>query len=106
MQVVWLDEAKVLFKEAISFGFLAFGEKAVIRFVDEVQRTNERLSVFPRLGKIEPALRGLKREYRSLVVHKNYKVIYYIDDDMVFIASFWSTRCNLNSLRSGIKKIR
>ena len=41
------------------------------------------------LGKIEPALRGLKREYRSLVVHKNYKVIYYIDDDMVFIASFW-----------------
>ena len=60
MQVVWLDEAKVLFKEAISFGFLAFGEKAVIRFVDEVQRTNERLSVFPRLGKIEPALRGLK----------------------------------------------
>ena len=50
MQVVWLDEAKVLFKEAISFGFLAFGEKAVIRFVDEVQRTNERLSVFPRLG--------------------------------------------------------
>ena len=97
MQVVWLDEAKVLFKEAISFGFLAFGE---------VQRTNERLSVFPRLGKIEPALRGLKREYRSLVVHKNYKVIYYIDDDMVFIASFWSTRCNPNSLRSGIKKIR
>ena len=91
MQVVWLDEAKVLFKEAISFGFLAFGEKAVIRFVDEVQRTNERLSVFPRLGKIEPALRGL---------------IYYIDDDMVFIASFWSTRCNPNSLRSGIKKIR
>ena len=106
MQVVWLDEAKVLFKEAISFGFLAFGEKAVIRFVDEVQRTNERLSVFPRLGKIEPALRGLKREYRSLVVHKNYKVIYYIDDDMVFIASFWSTRCNPNSLLSGIKKIR
>ena len=52
MQVVWLDEAKVLFKEAISFGFLAFGEKAVIRFVDEVQRTNERLSVFPRLGKM------------------------------------------------------
>lgn len=43
MQVVWLDEAKVLFKEAISFGFLAFGEKALmIRFVDEVQRTNER----------------------------------------------------------------
>ena len=81
MQVVWLDEAKVLFKEAISFGFLAFGEKAVIRFVDEVQRTNERLSVFPRLGKIEPALRGLEREYRSLVVHKNYKVIYYIDDE-------------------------
>ena len=54
----------------------------MFRFVDEVQRTNERLSVFPRLGKIEPALRGLKREYRSLVVHKNYKVIYYIDDDM------------------------
>ena len=47
MQVVWLDEAKVLFKEAISLGFLAFGEKAVIRFVDEVQRTNERLSVSP-----------------------------------------------------------
>lgn len=31
---------------------------------------------FPHLGKIEPSLKGLGREYRSLVVHKNYKVIY------------------------------
>ena len=38
MQVVWLDEAKVLLKKAISFGMLAFGEKAVIRFVDEIQK--------------------------------------------------------------------
>lgn len=106
MQVVWLEEAKVLFKEAVSFGYLAFGERAVIRFVDEVQRANERLSAYPFLGKVEPALRGLGREYRSLVVHRNYKVIYYIDDDRVFIASFWSTRCNPNNLRSEIKKIR
>ena len=55
MQVVWLDEAKVLLKKAISFGMLAFGEKAVIRFVDEIQKTDERLSAFPLLGKIEPS---------------------------------------------------
>ena len=106
MQVIWLDEAKALFKEAISFGMLAFGEKAVIRFVDEVQKTDERLSVFPLLGKIEPSLKGLGQEYRSLVIHRNYKVIYYIDDDIVFIASFWSTRCDPESLRSEIKKTR
>lgn len=46
MQVVWLDEAKVLLKKAISFGMLAFGEKAEIRFVDEIQKTDERLSLF------------------------------------------------------------
>ena len=95
MQVVWLDEAKVLLKKAISFGMLAFGEKAVIRFVDEIQKTDERLSAFP-----------LLQEYRSLVIHRNYKVIYYIDDDIVFIASFWSTQCDPENLRSEIKKTR
>ena len=106
MQVVWLDEAKVLLKKAISFGMLAYGEKAVIRFVDEIQKTDERLSAFPLLGKIEPSLEGLGQEYRSLVIHRNYKVIYYIDDDIVFIASFWSTQCDPENLRSEIKKTR
>ena len=106
MQIVWLDEAKVLLKKAISFGMFAFGEKAVIRFVDEIQKTDERLSAFPLLGKIEPSLEGLGQEYRSLVIHRNYKVIYYIDDDIVFIASFWSTQCDPENLRSEIKKTR
>lgn len=91
MQVVWLDDAKKQLKTAVSYGTVAFGKKATTQFVTEVQKNNDRLKTFPFLGKKEPLLDGLKREYRSLVVYKHYKIIYYVDD-MIFIVALWDTR--------------
>ena len=44
------------------------------------------------MGLKEPLLRGLKREYRSVVVHRNCKLVYYVEGDILYIAALWDTR--------------
>ena len=50
------------------------------------------LAANPRLGIAEPLLAGRKREYRSIVVHKLFKLVYYVKDETVYIAALWDTR--------------
>ena len=47
---------------------------------------------FPSLGKIEPLLADRSRLYRSVVLTRQNKIIYYIQDDTVYIVDFWDTR--------------
>lgn len=59
----------------------------------------ELLSSNPYLGKIEPLLNGSVKSYRSLVQHKDYKIIYSIQDDKTInIVSIWHCRKASNSL--------
>ena len=50
------------------------------------------LAANPRLGITEPLLAGRKREYRSIVVHKLFKLVYYVKDETLYIAALWDTR--------------
>ena len=34
----------------------------------------------------------MKREYRSVVVHRNCKLVYYAEGDTLYIADVWDTR--------------
>ena len=103
MQVVWLNDAKNQLRAIVSYGQITFGELVSIRFTTEIYQTVIRLGSFPRLGKVEPLLKDRKKEYRSLVLHRHYKIIYYIDNDIVFIAALWDTRSNPQKLSSKIK---
>ena len=49
----------------------------------------------PYMGKIEPLLINRKgHEYRSLVIHEHFKLIYYIDlsQNILYIVDLWDTR--------------
>lgn len=50
------------------------------------------------MGKIEPLLAGRPQNFRSLVIHKHYKLIYYIDEDTIYIAALIDTRADPDSL--------
>lgn len=103
MQVVWMNEAKGLLKAAVAYGLNTFGSTVTSRFITEIRNNNIRLAHFPRIGKIESLLAGRNREYRSLLVHKHYKVIYYIENETIFIVALWDTRSNPKTLKEKVK---
>lgn len=57
------------------------GETAVDKFWNAMIAAGELLSSHPYLGKIEPILQDSSKEYRALIKHRDYKIIYYIEDD-------------------------
>lgn len=103
MQVVWTPEAKQQLRNAVIYGVTTFGERVTARFVSEIEKNNERLASFPRAGKIELQLRDCEREYRCLVVRKRYKMIYFIEEETVFIVALWDTRCNPSRMKTEIE---
>ena len=46
----------------------------------------------PELGKIDPLFAHRKQLYRSVIVRRLNKIVYYIKDDTIRIAAMWDTR--------------
>ena len=63
----------------------------------------ERLRDFPEIAPIEPELIGFAHTYRSLIVKKTYKIIYYIKDDTVFISALFDCRQNPQKLKDSFQ---
>jgi plasmid stabilization system protein ParE len=77
-------------------------QRAIILYnsiLDEV----ERLKDFPKIAQIEPALINERQEFRSLVVQHIYKVVYYIEGEIVYIAAIWDCR---QSPKTNQRKVR
>ena len=63
----------------------------------------ERLIDFPQIAPIEPELKGFTHTYRSLVVRKTYKVIFYIEDDTIYISALFDCRQNPQKLKGSLQ---
>ncbi len=54
--------------------------------------------LIPEMAAIEPLLLERQEQFRSLVVRKNYKVVYYIQNTTVFITDIWNCRQDPDNL--------
>ena len=53
------------------------------------------LARFPRMWAIEPLLASYPEEYRSFIVRKHYKVVYYIENDsVIYVVAVFDCRQN------------
>jgi len=63
------------------------------------------LEYFPRMAAKEPLLSEFPEEYRSLVVCRNYKVVYYIDcETTIYVVAIFDCRQNPEELKYIVKK--
>lgn len=92
VKVIWTRMAQDHKDEAIAYGAEVFGKKSTIKLNNKIKESLETLSAYPQIGKIEPLLEDSALTYRSLTIHKNYKLVYYIEDDTVVVADIWDTR--------------
>ena len=80
-----------------------FGYKAKSDFEKEVDETVRQLAKFPNLGKQELELAD-DGSVRSIPVRKLSKIIYFIEEDILYIADFWATRQDPNYLIGRFEK--
>jgi plasmid stabilization system protein ParE len=103
MRIVWIESARTDLEDIYVF-INEKNEKAAIEIHNGILNEIGLLSSFPQIAAIDPALTDLSKTYRSLIVKNIYKVIYYIDDNTVYIIAVWDCRRNPNNLKRKIKK--
>lgn len=92
MNVSWSKRAGKSLNNTASYIDKTFGEKAKIGFVQEIQHVTNLLESNPYAGKTEPLLLHKTRAYRSIVLNRQNKIIYYLNRNTIRIAAFWDTR--------------
>ncbi len=92
MQVRWSKKGKYKLASAVEQCREMFGDRVAERFLRRITEDEICLAAHPHLGKVEPLLAHKKIVYRSLVVHKHYKIVYYIAGSVIRIINFWDTR--------------
>ena len=92
-KVEWTKGANRARIAILAYGSDMFGLKASQQLNDRIEDYADCLGKTPFMGIIEPLLAERRIEYRSLVIHKHYKLIYRVENDKVYIADLWDTRC-------------
>lgn len=56
------------------------------------------------MGAIDPLFEDFSIAYRSIVINRLSKMVYYIDNDtVIYIVAFWDCRRELKALASQVK---
>ena len=114
MKILWHKRAVAQLYQVEEYVLRDFGERIRQEFMDEVEQvvlslaetptlvsvtsSNQveqvvlSLAETPTMGKIDPLFAHRKQTYRSIIVRRKNKIVYYIKDDTINIAAFWDTR--------------
>ena len=96
--IVWHEQARIHLRKIFDFNFDTRSEKFAYSILRAILSAVGGLEKSPRKGAPELLLENRKFEYRHLVVKKNYKVIYFIDNNECHIVAIWDVRQNPQTL--------
>ena len=91
-KVIWHEQASTVLRKTAAFIRKRFGLQVRQNFRNEVNHVQMLLMDNPYMGSEEPLLADLPIEYRSFVINKLNKIVYYVEGDTIHIADFWDTR--------------
>lgn len=94
MIIIFKPTAKRELERILEYGINEFGETAAMNFFNGMKEKVMRLATMPEYGRPEPLLAHRNKPYRSLIVSKHHKAIYYIDaeNQQIVIADIWDMR--------------
>ena len=103
MKVIWHQQALEGRGQIADYILEYFGSKSRTRFLQDVRRITRMLKHSPNLGPIDPLFADRTIAYRSIIINGLSKLIYFIDEDIVYIADFWDTRRDPSALAERVK---
>lgn len=95
MKLIWYKRAEKRLYDSAAYSAREFGKAVADSFMKDVLRQAALLCNHPRLGKVEQSLASKRtHQYRSLVVHPYFKLIYYINEakERIVITNLFDTR--------------
>jgi len=92
MKVIWMPLAMNQLRRIAKYIKKNFGETVKDDFLQEVQEVNDLIGLNPCVGKKEPLLDEYPESYRSFVIKRRDKIVYYVVDDHVEVVAFWDCR--------------
>jgi plasmid stabilization system protein ParE len=99
MRIIYLPSAETSLE--LIFDYIRIeSESSAIRVYNAIIDGIDRLSGFPYIGKANSLIVGI----RTLVIMRNYKAVYYVDRDTVYIVLIWDCRRNPDEFRQSILK--
>lgn len=103
VQVIWQKDALGELQQALRYGQENFGRQVMERFYEQISKCEILLAANPYMGSLEPLLAARQTSYRSLVIHKHYKLIYWVDEkkEILYVSDLWDTRKEPQSLIGG-----
>ena len=102
MQIIWSKNADRQMYLISLYIQKQFGTKRKKEFLREVRQTTNLLKRNPELGPPDPLFKECNYVYRSIIINGLNKLVYYINNDVIYISAFWDTRrepeCMANEL--------
>ena len=92
IHIIWSKQAGEALRDTTTYVRKEFGVKAKEKLIDEVLHFVALLAANPQMGIIEPLLESAPVEYRSFVINRLNKAVYWVHDDTIEIVAFWDTR--------------
>lgn len=87
----WEQDALDLFSRIFRWYLLEMGTKAANKFRNGVLEAVERIETNPYIGVSADFLSDRPKEYFSLLIHPHYRLLYYIESDIVYLTYFGIT---------------
>ena len=92
MRVIWNTETTRQLDYLLNYLEQEFGQRTMQNFYKRLLSYEPLLATNPGMGRREPLLEKHPKGFRSIVVHKYCKLIYYVEEDGIHIADLWDTR--------------
>ena len=92
MKVSWQTPAKEGRRKVAAYIRKEFGTKRVKNSKQEVDDMVHMLMRTPNIGKLDPLFEDRPQAYRSVIINGLNKMVYRVEDDIIYIVGFWDTR--------------
>ena len=103
MKVDWDPKAKEAKRQVAAYIRQEFGTRRAKKFKQEVDDMVHMLMRAPNIGKLDPLFEDRPVAYRSVIINGLNKMVYRVEDDIIYIAGFWDTRMDDEDQASQVK---
>ena len=92
MNYIWDPKAQFERDQIADYIYERFGEKRSMKFLDDVDEAVDMILHHPSIGTIDPLFADRSVTYRSVVVDGLSKMVYRVEDEVIYIAAMWDCR--------------
>ena len=94
MKIEWTEQGKRGWREVAAYVKRDFGQQGLLLFKQRTKDNEKFIANFPEGCEVVWTDPETGIDYRWCVVYKRSKMLYFVQDDTIFIADFWDVRSN------------